>query len=305
MGLFYSALERAGQTDGLPAPTAAAPAGAEAETAAGTPAPAISNWEQAEHLDYAGFPLEPEPETQPAEPPVAGAMAELVGSSLDMPIVSSGIAKEQYRILRTRVLEAMAVRQFRSLLITSAIAGEGKTLVSANFALQCSSLRQGRVLLIDADLRRAGLSRRLRPALTAGLDGYLRGDGPWQPMLRELDPWLSILPTHCTQGDAVELLASQRMMDLLQAAQEQFDLVLLDGAPVTPVADSRILARITGASLLVVRSGAAPVAGLEQAAALLGSTLLGSVLNDSPHLSQSKYAYTYSYPPLPLTEAQP
>ncbi|MGH9478253.1 MAG: CpsD/CapB family tyrosine-protein kinase [Terriglobales bacterium] len=294
MGLFSSAFARAGQTGTAVDQVAATPAAATAEAA--TPAAA---WEQAERVDLAGFPL-PAPATgSPACAPLGRVAATPagIGSSLDIPFFSSGVGKEQYRILRTRVLEAMAVRQFRSLLITSAIAGEGKTLVAANFALQCGSLRQGRVLLMDADLRRAGLSHHLRPASELGLSDYLRGDAPWEPMVREFDPWLSVLPTRCTQDDAAELLASQRMMDLLEAVQDQYDLVLLDGAPVTPVADSRILARLTRASLLVVRAGTTPTTALEQAAALLNPTLLGSVLNASSEVSHRKYAYTYSYPP--------
>ncbi|MGH9395106.1 MAG: hypothetical protein ACRD1E_13110, partial [Terriglobales bacterium] len=84
-------------------------------------------------------------------------------------------------------------------------------------------------------------------------------------------------------------------------AREQFDLVLLDAAPVGPVADSRILARVADASLLVVRASKAGSAELEQTAALLRPGLLGTVLNGA---RERRPRYGYDYPALPASNGE-
>ncbi|HEY8055322.1 MAG TPA: CpsD/CapB family tyrosine-protein kinase [Terriglobales bacterium] len=276
MGLFYSALEKATQAG--EAPAAAAPA---------------ADWSQAEVRDLAGFPLVPEPGA-PAPPAPADAPTQLDPHSLSLIANHAGIAKEQYRILRTRLLEAIATQGLRSLLISSATAGEGKTIVSANLALQFSSLKEGRILLVDADLRRAGLSESLRPQPTRGLGEYLRGEADWESLLLQVDPWLTVLPAVLSRTEGAELLTSQRLPELLQQARTRFDLVLVDGAPVGPVADSRVLARAVDASVLVVRAGCTNFTAVEEAAALLRPGLLGCVLNGAK-LARNRYGYGYSY----------
>ncbi|MGH9480920.1 MAG: CpsD/CapB family tyrosine-protein kinase [Terriglobales bacterium] len=285
MGLFYTALERAENAKPR-----------EAGTAAEGPVP-VTDWKDAQQRDVAGFPLAATEILEPEPAAAAHPSVGLDGSVLALAPTDGGIAKEQFRILRTRIVEALGAQRRRSLLITSAGPGEGKTMVAANLALQLSSLREARVLLIDADLRRAGLSAGLNPAPKAGLGNYLKGEVELEGLLRDVDPWLTVLPTLTLHEEAAELLASQRMVELLELARARFDLVLLDGAPVGPVADSRVLARLTGASLLVVRAGITPIAEVELAAAVLHPCLLGSVLNGAALRSKGRYGYGYGYGP--------
>lgn len=297
MGLFYTALERAAKEEGEV--KAELESVAEITAPGAGPAP-VTTWEEAERRDLAGFPL-PEAERMapppappsPASPVVARRL--VLRSSLDCETGDqAGIAKEQYRILRTRVLEAMHARNLRALLITSPGAGEGKTRVATDLALQFSSLKQGHVLLIDADLRRAGLTATLEPPPAGGLAHCLREGASLDSQLWEVDPWLSVLPTASLQDEAAEMLAGHRMEELLREARERFDLVLLDGAPVGPVVDSRILARLTGGALLVVRAGVSTTDAIEQAAGLLRPVLLGSVLNAATSMRSSQYGYPYA-----------
>lgn len=273
MGLFYTALERANQ--------AAAKTPEEEVAPAAEPLP-VTTWQDAAQRDFAGYPLEEAADTPGVALPEGTAPLRAIqfdASRLHLGASEAGVVREQYRILRTRVLEAMRRLRRHSLLITSAGAGEGKTTVAINLALQLSSLKEVQVLLIDADLRRAGLTAGLCPAPQAGLGHLLKGEATLEGQLYAVDPWLTVLPTLCAQEEAAELLAGHRMTTLLQTLCGQFDLVLLDSSPVGPVADSRILARLVEASLLVVRQGGAPTADIEQAAALLRPTLLGSVFN--------------------------
>jgi len=282
MGLFFTALQRAEQNQ--------APAADEASTPPETPPVLVKTWDEAARRDLAGYPLAPAapPGRHPDADPEARAGEDAAevqegvewdAASLGAAAVPSGMAKEQYRILRSRLLEAMHNRDLRTILITSATPGEGKTMVAANLALQLSALGESRVLLIDADLRRAGLSASVRPAPLVGLGDYLKGDASLSDVLCNVTPWLSILPTRPIQEVAPELLSGQGMVELLQRARESYDLVLLDGAPVGPVADSRILARLADATLLVVRADTAPSDEIARAAELLRPRLLGSVLN--------------------------
>lgn len=282
MGLFYSALERADQ--GKPETT---PAADRPPSEAGPSR--VTTWEEAERRDLAGFPLEASPIHLAPTRSEAPRTVQLRIATME-----EGLAKEQYRILRARILEALRPLPQRSLLITSAAPGEGKTLVAANLALQFASLREGRVLLMDADLRRAGLSDTLLPAPRTGLGQYLRGEVEFEDTLHMVDPWLTVLPTLRQHEQGAELLASQRMVELMAQACSRFDLVLLDGAPVGPVADSRMLARLAGASLLVVRAATTPTDEIEAAAALLRPGLLGSVLNAATVRRRGKYGY-YPY----------
>ena len=296
MGLFYTALERADRkaAESEAAKAEAQPA-APAAPEAGQPA-LVRTWEEAAQRDLAGYPLATPEAAAPADDPAQAAeTVEWDAASLGAAANPTGIAREQYRILRTRLLEAMHGRGLRTLLVTSAVPGEGKTMVTANLALQLSSLGEGRVLLIDADLRRAGLSASLRPAPVAGLSDYLKGEVGLSQVLRDVNPWLSILPTRCTQEEGPELLACQGMVELLQRMRESFDLVLIDGAPVGPVADSRILARLADASLLVVRAQGAPGEDVERAAELLRPRLLGAVLNGAEEKRRRGYGSYGSY----------
>jgi capsular exopolysaccharide synthesis family protein len=305
MGLFYTAMERAEQAAPEAAPAGPEPSREQAMAAPAAAATPLTDWEQAARLDLAGFPLTASPAA--AAPEVVRQVSLDAGKlGLIAPVAAEGedlagplaAAREQFRILRTRVLAAMRAQGLRNLLITSAAAGEGKTMVAANLALQLSALREGRILLVDADLRRAGLTAGVAPAPGEGLADFLRGRARLQEVTYEVDRWLSILPGQAMAEQATELLAGQRMPLLLRQAQEEFDLVLLDGAPIGPVADSRVLAQLADASVLVARSGVTPSDGLAQVAALLRPGLLGTVLNGAAGLERQGYGY-YAHRPTP------
>ncbi|HEY7837971.1 MAG TPA: CpsD/CapB family tyrosine-protein kinase [Terriglobales bacterium] len=311
MGLFFTALERAEQNPAAVADEAPDKVPNQAPAAPGGPPAPVRTWEEAAQRDLAGYPLATPAASaiQPTAAVAGEAPAELRAgvewdaASLGAAAVPSGMAKEQYRILRSRLLEAMHSRDLRTVLITSATPGEGKTMVAANLALQISALGEHRVLLIDADLRRAGLSASVRPAPLAGLGDYLKGDASLAEVLFNFTPWLSILPTRPTQDVAPELLSGQGMVELLQHARQSYDLVLLDGAPVGPVADSRILARLADAALLVVRADTAPTEEIARAAEMLRPRLLGSVLNGAQE--KPRRGYGSGYYDAPATPAEP
>lgn len=166
------------------------------------------------------------------------------------PVLSEGI-----RIVRTALLDLIEDEGARVFQVASAGPGAGKTHVA--LLLAQSFARMGkRVLLVDADLRSRELSARLGIGDGPGLIAALR-EGTDEPF-RDLTPNLSVLHAGADgAGDEMlgELLADGAMSTLLARWRGQFDLVLIDGPPVIPVADARILARRVDGSIFVVREG--------------------------------------------------
>ena len=191
---------------------------------------------------------------------------------------------EAYRVLRTNLLFARHSGGFpRSILVTSAAPGEGKTITAANLAVTLA--REGmRVLLVDCDLRRARLHRLFGVPRQPGLTQLLRASStPPGVVCATTVAGLFVLPGGAAEASSAELLASSLMRRLLGALTTQFDIVVLDAPPVLSLADASILGALVDAVLLVVRAGQTDRGAAQEAAvqlAAVGATILGTVLND-------------------------
>ncbi|HXX94974.1 MAG TPA: polysaccharide biosynthesis tyrosine autokinase, partial [Planctomycetota bacterium] len=195
----------------------------------------------------------------------------------------------------------MAEREFRTLAVTSAQAGEGKTTTSMNLA--CALARKGlNVLLVDADLRAPRLHEIYGIDNSRGLSTLLLGPEPAEP---EPDPdqiiiqteisTLRILPAGPTNEIVADLHDSARMIDFLRTQRERFDLIILDAAPLTGVGDAVALSRVVDTCLWVVRSGSSDRRTLGWAKHLLKTVradVAGVILNCSPGARGERF---YSY----------
>ncbi len=191
---------------------------------------------------------------------------------------------DQYRMLRTRLLQpAGGGRPPRTVLVASALAGEGRTSAAANLAITIARSVREHVLLVDGDLRSAGLGRLfgLKPAW--GLADYLRGGpGLAELLVRGGLPKLSLLPAGARAADGAELLASERMRDLLGELAGRYEdrLVVIDSPPLLESADAAILAAQVEAVVLVVRAAHAERRAVGRAVAAVGcERVLGVVFN--------------------------
>lgn len=202
------------------------------------------------------------------------------------------VAWERFRVLRTHLATLVRERNLRTLLVTSAVAGEGKTLMSANLALSFSQLENKRVLLVDGDLRRPSLAEFFAVQPEFGLADCLQNGKGIKDVRHRLHPTLDLVPTLPAYEDSVELLNRHRMRDLL-AETEEYDLVIVDSPPMSPIADTQVLARLVDGALLVVRSGMAHFELVRQAAELLQPKLLGAVLNGVAGGGRNEYLYRY------------
>lgn len=203
---------------------------------------------------------------------------------------------EAYRVARTNLEFASLDRDLRQVLITSAHEGEGKTTTSANLAATIA-LSGKRVLLVDVDLHRGGLTRlfdlRNQPGLSTAIVGH------HDVSARETEvPNLWIVPSGPLPPNPAELLGSARMRDWLRQAVERYDMVILDAPPVLSVADTRVLAaRVDGVVLIVDPSTSSRRLVRQMCAALnaVGARTLGTILNKGVFQADQQYYYQHYY----------
>jgi polysaccharide biosynthesis transport protein len=192
-------------------------------------------------------------------------------------------AAEAYRSLRTSLQFARQDRSLRTILVTSARAGEGKTSTVVNLGAVFAQAGE-RVVLVSGDLRRPRLSALPGRDEPAELSSVLTGRRSLADALAEVPGGggLWTLNTWTVTPNPTELLSGKRMRDVLAELAERFDLVLIDSPPVLPVADAMILTAYADAVLLVVASGQTRRAELRRTAEKLAQAnapVVGAVLN--------------------------
>ncbi|MFF9869582.1 polysaccharide biosynthesis tyrosine autokinase [Streptomyces sp. NPDC013953] len=211
---------------------------------------------------------------------------------------------EAYRHLRTNLQFAQIGDRPRVIVVTSPLPGEGKTSTAANLAL---SLAQGGIstCLIDADLRRPSLANTFGLVQDAGLTSVLIGHARVEDVMQSAGG-LSVLTSGPMPPNPTELLASERMAELLRGLAGCFEAVIVDSAPLLPVADTAGLATFAHGALLVVRAGKTPrdrVRAAVDALNAVGVRTLGTVFSMSPMARYS--AYGYGNPPAELRTPAP
>jgi capsular exopolysaccharide synthesis family protein len=204
---------------------------------------------------------------------------------------------EAFHGLRTSVLLSTAEAPPRTLLVSSARPGEGKTTVAANLAISLAQLGDP-VLLIDADLRRPSLHNFFGVSAPHGLVGFLTGHEHWKDLVCHVAPvGLDVLFCGPVPPNPADLLSSEYMRTLIRDASKTYKFVVIDSPPLLNVADSRILATLVDGVLLVVVGGGTPrdLAQRAQASARdVGAHILGVALNFAD-LSAGHYYYYSPY----------
>jgi protein-tyrosine kinase len=279
MTRLSDALRRASTTAGtvLPPPAAAAPA---------APWPAFAPDEGLTTPDAA----EAEAAPAPARTGLAFGDADrdklIVGDHVDAALV------EQYRHLAAVLHHAQKASGVKSVMVTSALPSEGKTLTATNLALTLSESYQRRVLLIDADLRRPRLREMFGLPGTSGLTDSLAASQTGRLPVHQVSPTLWVLPSGRAIPDPMSTLVSPAMKQLLDDARESFDWVVVDTPPIAILPDANLLAAMIDTALLVVSAQSTPYPMVQRAAQAVGaSRILGVVLNRAESSGLSGYQY--------------
>jgi protein-tyrosine kinase len=202
---------------------------------------------------------------------------------------------EQYRTIRTNIQFSSVDESIRTILVTSSGPEEGKSTTVANLAVVFA--QQGKkVLLIDADLRKPTVHYTFQLDNTTGLTNVLTKQTQLQKAaVTTLVDNLSVLSSGPIPPNPAELLGSKAMEDMLEAALEQYDIVIFDTPPVLAVTDAQILANRCDGTILVIGSGKTQIEPAMKSKELLLSSkgkLLGVVLNRK-NAKDSQYYYYY------------
>ncbi len=189
----------------------------------------------------------------------SGRKIRLPNTSLTPSILSDDHASAPiataYGALRTRFLRLLTPKSFHSVVVTSALEAEGKTLTAVNLAISCARLEGNRVLLVDADLRKKGLSQFLKCSDAPGLLDILGNSVDPESAIVSTDlPNLYVLPAGRQNRPLTELFAGNHWKDFVAWTNTNFKLVLVDSPPLAPLADTELISAGCDGVLMVVRA---------------------------------------------------
>lgn len=203
-------------------------------------------------------------------------------------------AVEAYRTLRTRLVKQQTRTGARSLVVSSAMQGDGKTLTAFNLALCYANIQDWPVLLVDADLRTRGLSRLMGDPESPGLAKILEENSPCQSAVLRTDvPNLYVLPAGETTASPSELFSGPQWKEFIGWATESFRLVLIDSPPVLNLADFELIAAPAESVMVVVRSRKTARESLTKVLSQMDPRKLAGVVFNAAEEAADKDYYRY------------
>ncbi len=202
---------------------------------------------------------------------------------------------EQFKTLRAKLEYKLDALAWKVIGVTSSIAGEGKTLTCAKLAASLAGTRRKSILLIDADIRKADLSKGFGAPVRPGLTECLLGSATLQDIVRESSvPGLYTISSGMSFATPADLLAGDSFREFIEAVRKGCDLVLIDTPPVLPVADTMSMRESLDGLIFVYRAGYTPFAMFQQATGEIGEKkILGVVLNGVEPKSDRYYGKYY------------
>ena len=213
---------------------------------------------------------------------------------------------DRFKLVRIRLQNLQATRGLKRLLITSPLPADGKSTVALNLATVLSDKGKHAVLLLEADVYRPSLLKKLGIKPWGGLtDSYKRGTDPMMA-IRRIDPLgFYLLPAGRPTEDGGSLLQSNFFSELVKGLSSNFfRWILIDSPPTTPIADILVLKGIADGTLLIARAGRTPREAIEETTRNLGRDhIVGIILNDVEGLEHT-YSQYYGYVK-PETQAKP
>ncbi len=192
------------------------------------------------------------------------------------------LVPEEYARLHADIERAASPSRCFVVGVTSAVYGEGKTTVALNLAGTIAQNSEARIALVDFNLRNWDLQTRLNIPPAAGLVDVLEGaEDDLSAIVRhtELDN-LTIVPSGRAAANPARLVRSPRLAEVIATLKMSNDFIVLDMAPVLPVADTKSIVKLLDGVVIVVRAGVTPREIVQRAVETVGSDkVLGVVLN--------------------------
>ncbi|HEU4833269.1 MAG TPA: CpsD/CapB family tyrosine-protein kinase [Pyrinomonadaceae bacterium] len=216
---------------------------------------------------------------------------------------------EQYRDLRTKILQAGERMQTRAIVVTSAGIGEGKTLTALNLAWLLAQTEGVRALIIDSDLRRPCATEYLGIDTQGGLSEVLGGQLNLEDAIVRLEPaGLHLLPGGRPRDDVAELLSGPSYARILSEVRRMFDYIIIDAPPLGIFTDANVLMSRADGGLLVVRAGKTRYSTIDKLLEQMPKErLLGVILNrvEEQPVASSYYYHRYYNREKRITEMSP
>jgi len=207
--------------------------------------------------------------------------------------------EEAFKIVRTNLLFTIAALKKKSILVTSAESGAGKSTVVANIALALSKTGS-RVVIVDADMRKATQHRIFGVSNENGFSQMLitqENSDPVPVVLENVAENLYLFPSGPIPPNPAELLGTDRVARFLSTMLDSYDYVLVDAPPINLVADSLVLTEVVGGTLLVVRQKQTQYEEITRMIQVLGernAKIVGAVVTDVNRKNKVARKHRYS-----------
>lgn len=208
---------------------------------------------------------------------------------------------EEFRKVKELLLNKTKEDGFRNtVMITSAIPGEGKTVSSLNLAISLAEELDHTVLLVEADLRRPSVHRYLKLEDRPGFSSCLLGEADLRDTIIPTGIGkLSIIRAGHSVPNPSELFSSQRTKELIQELKSRYPdrYIIFDTPPILPFTDARSLAKLVDGTIFVAMERHATTRDIKESLELLkGTTVLGMIYNGAAHtVGDKRYSYYREY----------
>lgn len=200
---------------------------------------------------------------------------------------------EAYKTIRTNLTFLLSSSENKVFGITSPDAGDGKSTTAINMAIAFSQFGD-KVLLIDADMRRSSVHKKLKIENNAGLSGVLAGFNNWEEVVTNISDSLDVITAGQVPPNPSELLGSARFEKLVEEVGQKYSYVIIDTPPIDVVSDALVVAPHTAGLVLVVKDQVTSTDAIKrtiEAAKFANINILGAVMNGANPKSGRRYGY--------------
>ncbi len=200
---------------------------------------------------------------------------------------------EAYKTIRTNLSFSLPQEGCKSFVISSSVPGEGKSTTAVNIAVAFSQLGKN-VLLIDADLRRPSIHKKLKLINTKGLYTVLSGSASFDDCVQNSNKFLDVLTSGPLPSNPIELIESVALSELLTKLHQRYDYIIFDSTPINIVSDAVSLAPKTDGLVLVIRENSTrrdDIYHALSACKFANIRVLGTVINGVNPKHSGKYSY--------------